>query len=186
MVREGWRMSSTRRASVFGMLSAVLLTLATSQATTATLAVPGGSKVLALSPPVRAALLHAHIKVLFPAVVPLSLEGVGIAAPPATAKAYSLDVVADPECVRAENVGTACTQATVEGKRPAGPTPAGYRPVKLSDDSTGYYHEGPCGANCAGSFELTFVRWNNRYTIGIKAGTLAQGLAIERGLRLLR
>jgi hypothetical protein len=146
----------------------------------------GGTTQLTLTAPVRAALRKARINVLYPAVVPKSIEGVGIAVDAATGNSYSLDVVASITCVGVKTSGGACNQASVEGGRPAGPTPAGYVPVKLSDGSTGHYMMRPCGANCEGSFELTFVRWNTRYTIFVKAGTLAQGLAIERGLRALR
>lgn len=180
-------MTSFWRARTIAVLGAMMLVLSnTPLRATAVTAAPSGARVLALTPAVRAALQKVHVKVLYPAVVPVSLEGVGIAIESATADAFALDVVASPVCVGVRTSGGACTQATMEGQRPAGATPAGYKPVTLSDGSTGYYHDGPCGANCEGSFALTFVRWNTRYTIGIKAGTLAQGLAVERGLRLLR
>jgi hypothetical protein len=180
-------MTPLYRASVFAVLAATLLTFsAAPPAAKAVLAAPAGARVLGLTPAVRAALRNVRVKVLYPAVVPVSLEGVGIALESAADNAYSLDVVASPACVGVKTSGGACNQASVEGARPVGPTPAGYVPVKLSDGSTGHYTMRPCGANCEGSFELTFVRWNTRYTIFVKAGTLAQGLAIERGLRLLR
>ena len=145
-----------------------------------------GTTVLALTPPVRAVLERVRIRVLYPAVVPASLEGVGIAVDAGTNNAYSLDVVASRRCIGVNTAGGACTQATVEGQRPVGPTPRGYVPVRLPGGTRGYYHVGVCGANCEGSFQLTFVRWNARYVIGIKAGTLADGLAVVRGLRVLR
>jgi len=180
-------MTCSWRARAFAVLTAtVLMFSAAPPAAKAVPAAPTGARVLTLTAPVRAVLQKARIKVLYPAVVPKSLEGVGIAVDSAADNAYSLDVVASPACVGVKTSGGACNQASVEGGRPVGPTPAGYVPVKLSDGSTGHYTVRPCGANCEGSFELTFVRWNTRYTIFVKAGTLAQGLAIERGLRVLR
>ena len=42
---------------------------------------------------------------------------------------------------------------------------------------------GPCGANCAASFRLQFVKGGYAYTISIKGGTLAEGLLIASNLR---
>lgn len=83
--------------------------------------------------------------------------------------------------------GTACAYASIEGEPShTHVVPKGYRPVKLHDGSRGYYLDGPCGANCSGSFQLIFFRGNAEYTIGIKAGRLADGLLIERGLKRIQ
>jgi|GEM_PF-4534426 len=169
------------------LVTATVLVLAGTQFAPA--ASPAGSRgttTLTLTAPVRAALRKVRIPVLVPTVVPTSLEVVGIAVDSYSDDEYSLELVASQACVGVKTSGGACTQASVEGQRTAGPTPSGYRPVTLSDGSKGYYLDGPCGMNCHGSFQFTFVRGGVRYTIVINAGKLAQALTIERGLRVLR
>ncbi len=53
----------------------------------------------------------------------------------------------------------------------------------LADGTPAKYVNGPCGANCAGSFQLQFVKGGYAYTISIKGGTLADGLLIAQYLR---
>lgn len=128
----------------------------------------------------------ATIAVLIPTSAPSDFGDVKITA--LSGKPYSHDggyvvvLGARPDC----EGGTACAYATVEGEpsRKHAP-PKGYHAVKLHDGSRGYYIDGPCGANCSGSFQLLFFRGNAEYTIGIKAGRLADGLLIERGLKLI-
>jgi len=126
----------------------------------------------------------ASIAVLVPTSAPSDFGDVKITAmsgrPHSTEGGYLIVLGAVTDC----EGGTACAYATVEGE----PTrkhavPRGYHAVKLHDGSKGYYIDGPCGANCSGSFQLVFFRGNAEYMIGIKAGRLADGLLIERGLR---
>ena len=140
-----------------------------------------------LTPPVLAALRTARVPVLVPTTVPDSLHVVGVAVdvPQTGSAGYSLDLVYDARCIGTHGAGDACTAASIEAFQPPQAAAAGMTRVRLSDGSTGYYHSGPCGANCHGSFQLTFVRMNTTYTIAINAGTLSQALAIERGLRPL-
>jgi hypothetical protein len=82
---------------------------------------------------------------------------------------------------------TACTQADVYGEK-APPTAQTRLEGKvmsttLADGTPAKYVIGPCGANCAGSFQLQFVKGGFAYTISIKGGTLADGLLIAQYLR---
>jgi hypothetical protein len=83
--------------------------------------------------------------------------------------------------------GTACTQADVYGEKapPAEQTRLMGKvlPTTLADGTPAKYVLGPCGANCAGSFQLQFVKGAYAYTISIKGGTLADGLLIAQYLR---
>jgi hypothetical protein len=82
---------------------------------------------------------------------------------------------------------TACTQADVYGEKapPVEQTRlmGKVQPTTLADGTPAKYVLGPCGANCAGSFQLQFVKGGYAYTISIKSGTLAQGLLIAEYLR---
>jgi hypothetical protein len=92
-------------------------------------------------------------------------------------------VLGGPGCTGA----TACTQADVYGEKvpPTEQTRLDGKIVatKLADGAPAKYVSGPCGANCAGSFKLQFVKGGYAYTISIKGGTLADGLLIAQYLR---
>lgn len=82
---------------------------------------------------------------------------------------------------------TACTQADVYGEK-APPTEQTRLEGKvvsttLADGTPAKYVNGPCGANCAGSFQLQFVKGGFAYTISIKGGTLADAVLIAAYLR---
>ena len=81
--------------------------------------------------------------------------------------------------------GTACTTATIEGAPAIAAKPRSAHAVhlKLSHVSAAWYETSPCGANCAGSFRLTFVRDRATYVVTIKAGTLDEGRLVANGLR---
>ena len=82
---------------------------------------------------------------------------------------------------------TACTQADVYGEKapPVAQTrlDGNVLSATLADGTHAKYTLGRCGANCAGSFNLQFVKGGFVYTISIKGGTLAEGLLIAAHLR---
>lgn len=131
-------------------------------------------------------LTSATIKVLSPTLAPSEFSPLVVTAlggaPYTKDGGYLIVLGAVSHC----DASTSCTFATVEGE----PTsthvvPAGYHPVKFHDGRTGFYSLGRCGANCAGSFNLLFFRDDAEYTISVKAGRLADGLLIERGLKAI-
>ena len=81
--------------------------------------------------------------------------------------------------------GTVCTMATIEGTPTFATKPRAANAVNLTlpHVSGAWYEASPCGANCAGSFRLTFVRDRATYIVTIKAGTLAEGTLVANGLR---
>jgi len=91
---------------------------------------------------------------------------------------YTATIGAVADC----HASTACTFATVDGE--AGHVNRrGRRAVGLANGTTAWFEEHACGANCAGSATLVFQRAGSRYTIAVKAGTLAQTVQIANGLR---
>jgi hypothetical protein len=145
--------------------------------------------VKSYSAPGKALLAQSHVSVLAPTRVPASWGR----ATYATVQPYKdykssvqvgYDVVlGGPGCTG----GTACTQADVYGEKvpPVEETRLEGKVVstKLANGTPAKYVNGPCGANCAGSFRLQFVKGGYAYTISIKGGTLADGLLIAQYLR---
>jgi hypothetical protein len=138
-----------------------------------------------LSPASSSALRQATIPVLVPGTVPFFgpiylTPHVGL---PWTAPGgYVVALVPVPGCD-----GSACTFASVVGApgRITRMIPGNAKEVTLHDGSHGFYIETPCTANCEDSSLLTFTRGSAHYEIIVKAGTLEEALAIERGLKPL-
>lgn len=81
--------------------------------------------------------------------------------------------------------GTVCTMVTVEGESDIVTRPRASRIIHLTLPrvASAWYETSPCGANCAGSFRLTFVRDRATYVVSIKASSLAEGRLVANGLR---
>jgi hypothetical protein len=133
-------------------------------------------------------LAQSHVNVLAPTRVPASWGRTYPTVQPLTDYRRKVQVGYDvvlggPGCTG----GTACTQADVYGEKapPTEQTRLDGKVVstKLADGTPAKYRDGPCGANCAGSFQLQFVKGGYAYTISIKGGRLAEGLLIAQYLR---
>ncbi len=148
-----------------------------------------GVAVQNYSAPGKALLVQSRVSVLAPTRVPTSW---GRATYPTVQplRDYKRNVqvgydvvLGGPGCTG----GTACTQADVYGEKapPIEQTRLDGKVVstRLADGTPAKYVNGPCGANCAGSFQLQFVKGGYAYTISIKGGTLADGLLIASYLR---
>jgi hypothetical protein len=114
--------------------------------------------------------------ILFPTVIPngmpafVTVDRIGTS--------YTA-TIGGPDC----HQSTACASATVDGA-PGHLDKNGRRPVRLKNGTTAWFEQHRCEANCEGSATLVFEKAGMLYTVGVKAGTLAETVIIANGLRL--